>query len=516
MAARITAYLVALIVSVTFIAGLIVGAQRQDGPVDLIVVNGSVYTADGEGTMAEAVAVQGNKIVMVGSNREVQRLRRLQTVVVDAKGGAVLPGFNDAHAQFVSEGLRLQQVSLGDLTTVRGVESAIKAWAAAHPERDWVVGRGWHDQVFRDGLPTRQRLDALVPNRPAFLLSDDGDAAWANTAALKLAAITRRTPNPPQGVIVRDPRTGEPTGVLRGAAMSLVSDLVPPPTRKEREAALRAAIKHAHRRGVTSVLHAGASADDLELYHQLRRANDLEVRVYAALAGRIDLTAAELDTLDLLRAKFDDDPVFKAGGITLVADAAVPPQALAEMVAELDERGWQVIIEAIGDEAVRVALDAIEFAMGRNGENGTAERGRRHRIEHAEPADVIDAVRFEKLGVVTAMQPQVGDADALQDPVLGVHAGVNRTLPDGVAAAGWVPAERMTLSEAIDAYTRDPAWASFDEHRKGTLARDMLADLVILTRDIFSLAPSRLAEADVAVTIFAGKVVYSRSTGSND
>jgi predicted amidohydrolase YtcJ len=295
--------------------------------------------------------------------------------------------------------------------------------------------------------------------------------------------------------------------------MSLVADLLPAPTRDEREAGLRAAIAHAHRRGVTSVLHAGASEDDLELYRQLRRANDLEVRVYAALAGRIDLTAAELDTLDVLRAKFDDDPVFKAGGITLVAEADVSPQALAEMVAALDERGWQVIIEAIGDEAVRLALDAVEFAIGKN---GMAQRDRRHRIDHAESADVIDAVRFQKLGVITAMQPHVGAADALQDPVLGVHAGVNRTLPDGVDAGGWVPANGMTLLEAIDAYTRDPAWASFDEHRKGTLARDMLADLVVLTEDVFSLAPSRLAETEVAVTIFDGRVVYSRATESND
>ncbi len=513
MAARITAYLVALIVGVTVIAGLIVGAQRQDGPVDLIVVNGSVYTADGEGTMAEAVAVQGNKILMVGSNRDVQRLRRPRTVVVDAKGGAVLPGFNDSHAQFISEGLRLQQVSLDDATTLMGIESEIKAWVAANPNREWVTGRGWHYDVFRDDLPTRQRLDALVSDRPAFLVAYDGEAAWANTAALELARITRRTPNPSHGVIVRDPRTGEPTGALKGAAMNLVSDLLPAPTRAEREAGLRAAIEHAHRRGVTSVHDAGASKDDLELYSELRRANDLEVRVYAALHGRTDLTPAELDTLDKLRAKFDDDPLFKTGAITLVADQDVPPQALAEMVAELDERGWQVLIETIGDDAVRIALDAIEFAIGKN---GMPERVRRHRIEYAEVADPLDADRFQQLGVITAMQPQVGAADALQDPVLGVHAGVNRALPDGVDAGGWLPADRMSLPEAIDAYTRDPAWASYDEHRKGTLARDMLADLVILTQDIFSIPPARLAETDIAVTIFDGKVVYTRSTESND
>ncbi|HUE86664.1 MAG TPA: amidohydrolase [Vicinamibacterales bacterium] len=513
MAARITAYLVALIVGVTFIAGLLVGAQRQDGPVDLIVVNGSVYTADGEGTMAEAVAVQGNKILMVGSNRDVQRLRRPRTVVVDAQGGAVLPGFIDSHAQFVSEGLRLQQVNLSDFTTLMGVESEIKAWMAANPDREWVTGRGWHYDVFDGDLPTRHLLDELVPDRPALLVADDGEAAWVNSMALRLARITRRTPSPPSGIIVRDPLTAEPTGVLKGAAISLVGDLVPTATREERAEGVRAAIAHAHRRGVTSVQHAHATENDLELYNELRRGSDLDIRVYAALGGHTGLTPAELDTLDQLRETYDDDPLFKAGGMTLVAEPDVPAQELAEMVAELDERGWQVIIEAIGDEAVRVALDAIEFAIGLN---GAPHRERRHRIEHAEPADEIDAVRFQKLGVITAMQPQVGAADALQDPVLGVHAGVNRTLPDGVAAGGWMPADRMTLREAIDAYTRDPAWASYDEHRKGSLARDMLADLVILTDDIFSIAPSRLADTDIAVTIFDGKVVYSRSTESND
>lgn len=513
MAARISAYLVALIVGVTFIAGLIVGAQREDGPVDLIVVNGSVYTADGDGTMAEAVAVQGNKILMVGSNREVQRLRRPQTVVVDARGGAVLPGFNDSHAQFISEGLRLQQVSLSDVTTLVGVESAIKAWAAANPDSEWVVGRGWHDDVFPGQGPTRQQLDVLVPDRPAVLLSHDGEAAWANSAALDAARLTRRTGNPPDGVIVREPRSGEPAGLLRGAAIDLVLDAMPAPTRAQREAGLRAAIERAHRRGVTSVLDASASADDLDLYSRLRRANDLEVRVYAALRGGTDLTSAELDTLDKLRAKYGDDPVFKAGAMTVAADAGAPPQALAELVADLDARGWQVIIEAVSDEAVRIALDAIEFAIG---VNGAAERGRRHRIEHTEPADVVDAVRFDKLGVVTTMQPQAGSGDALQDPLLGVHAGVNRAWPDGTPAGGWVPGDRMTLLDAIDAYTRDPAWASYDEHRKGSLARDMLADLVILTHDIFALTPSRLAETDVAVTIFDGKVVYSRASLSND
>ena len=196
MAARLTAYVVACIVAVTFIAGLIVGAQRDDdGPVDLIIVNGRVFT--GEDAGAEAVAVQGNKVLRVGSNREIQRLARAQTTVVDARGGSVLPGFNDAHLHLLSGGLALDQVSLSEATTLDEVRETIRAWAEANPADAWIRGRGWRYTPFPGGLPTRQLLDQLVPDRPAYLVSDDGHTGWANSAALEAAGITRRTPNPP-------------------------------------------------------------------------------------------------------------------------------------------------------------------------------------------------------------------------------------------------------------------------------------------------------------------------------
>jgi predicted amidohydrolase YtcJ len=471
MAARLTAYIVAFIVSATFIAGLIVGAQRDDdGPVDLIVVNGSVYTADGDNTMAQAVAVQGNKILLVGSNREVQRLRRPQTVVVDAKGGAVLPGFNHSQVDFIASGGALQQINLVDADTLTAIESTIKAWTAINPDREWVVGGGWSYESFGNAKPTRQLLDALVPDRPAFLLARDKQSAWANSAALKRARITRRTPNPANGTIVRDAHTGEPSGVLTEEAIDLVTGLLPAPTPEERVTALRAAIDDAHRRGVTSVQHLKATPDDLELYDTLRQANELDVRVYAALQGDAEMTPREIDALDGLRRKYDDDPVFKTGAITIVAEDG-EAEELRRMVAALDERGWQVIIQAIGEGAIRMALDAVEYASGKN---PAPERGRRHRVE---------------------------DETAISEhPVEGVQ----------LAAA-----ERRTLLQAIDAYTREAAWASFDEHRKGSLERDMLADVVILTHDIFAAATVP-ADAEVAVTIFDGKVVYNRATETND
>ena len=577
MAARLTAYIVAVIVGVTFIAGLIVGAQRDgDGPVDLIVLNGTVYTADGSGTMGEAIAVQGNKILQVGSNREIQRLRRPQTVVVDAKGGAVLPGFNDSHVHFLSGGLSLNEIDLVDARTLPAIESTISSWASANPNRDWVTGRGWTYDPFPGGLPTRQLLDVLVPDRPAFIESYDGHTGWANSAALKLAQITRRTPNPPNGVVVKDARSGEPTGVLKEDAMQLVASLLPQPTRAERMAALEAATKVAHRHGVTSIQNASGSAADLELYEEMRRDKALMIRVYAALSGDAALTGDQLDALDRLRKKYDDDPLFKTGAIKLTLDGVIEahtaallapyanrattagePQisdeALRRTVGELDRRGWQVMIHAIGDRAIRMALDAFENAARQNQE---PERGRRHRIEHIETVDSADIPRFGRLGVIASMQPyhSIPDPGQLEvwtanlgpqrtqrawsyhsiaraggrlafgsdwpvmsiDPIQGLHIAVNRTTPDGQPEGGWIPGERLPLRRAIDAYTRDAAWASFDEHRKGSLERDMLADVVILTHDIFSLPPARLAEVDVAVTIFDGKVVYTRPAESSD
>lgn len=570
MAARLVAYLVAGIVGVTLIAGLIVGAQREDdGAVDLIVVNGRVY-AGNNADLEDAVAVRGNKVIRVGSNREIQRLRRAQTTVIDAKGGAVLPGFNDAHAHFLSGGLALDQVSLLDATTLDGIKDTVRIWAEAHPERDWIVGRGWYYQSFAGGLPTRQLLDALVPDRPAYLTAYDGHTGWANTRALKLAGITWRTKNPTNGTVVKDPRTGEPTGALKEAAMRLMHSVAPQPTREDKVAAIRAGLGEAHRFGVTSVQNAGGGADDLELHDELRKRGELTVRVYQALSADASLSDADLERLEDVRTRFADDPLLKTGAVKLMADGVIEshtgamlapytdrpstrgasnftPEELNRVVGMLDRRGWQVMTHAIGDGAVRMALDAYEAAVKAN---PVPERGRRHRIEHIETIDAADIARFGALGVIASMQPLHGlpsptpgdvwstaiGADRSSrgwawnsiataggvlafgsdwpvvtiDPLMGLHVAVTRTTIDGLPEDGWIPTERMALRKAIDAYTRDAAWASYDEVRKGALERDMLADLVILSEDIFELPPARITDAQVAVTIVDGKVVYRR------
>ena len=221
MAARLTTYVVVAIVAATLIAGLIVGAQRDDssGPVDLIIHNAKVYTADPLGSTAEAIAVRGNTILHVGTNREILRYRRPQTTMIDARGVAVLPGFNDAHAAFIAGGLAHDGVDLFDAETLDDMKARIADWADAHAETGWIVGRGWTYQRFAD-LPTRAQLDAAVKDRPVVMFSQDGHAAWLNSKALIAAHITRRSTDPDGGVIVRDARTGEPTGLLKDAAIA--------------------------------------------------------------------------------------------------------------------------------------------------------------------------------------------------------------------------------------------------------------------------------------------------------
>jgi predicted amidohydrolase YtcJ len=576
MAARLTAYVVVAIVAATLIAGLIVGAQRDDsdGPIDLIIHNAKVYTAGTTAEMAEAVAIRGNQILRVGSEREVTRLRRPQTTVIDARGAAVLPGFNDAHLHLLGQ-RNSDGVDLSGADTLEEIQSRIQSWADVHDDVKWVVGRGWYYQPFSNGLPTRLQLDAIVPNRPAQLLSYDGHSAWVNSRALKLAGITRKTPNPPNGIIVKDSKTGEPTGVLKEAAIGLVSRHLPATMRADRVAALRAAIEEAHRNGITSVQNASGNAEELEVYSEARREGELLVRVYSALSASASLSEPEITELDALLKRYPDDPLFKGGAIALTLDGVIEahtaamleayandpgtgllmfdPDAFNKIVRLLDAHGLQVLTRASGDRAVRLALSAYEHAVR---SNPPPARGRRHRIEHIETIDTADLPRFGALGVIASMQPIRGNPSASQidvwsknvgpergsrgwpygsisnasgriafgsdwpvvplNPMLGIHTAVTRTTAEGLPEDGWYPAERLALKTAIDAYTSGAAWASFDEQRKGTLAPGMLADLVVLSDDIFDAPPSRLASTRVAVTIFDGKVVYRRDGASTN
>jgi len=571
MAARLTTYVVVAIVAATLIAGLMVGAQRDDndGLVDLIVFNAKVYTADSSGTMAEAVAVRGNQILRVGSNREINRLKRPQTTVIDARGAAVVPGFNDASTHFIDGGLALDQVDLTDAATVGEIQERIKVWAESHPDRFWILGRGWHPSSLTTP-PTRQLLDDVVPDHATCVVSADGRTAWLNSKALQRAGITRHTQAPAEGVIGRDSRTGLPTGLLKGTAVALATKVLPHPTRDERVRALVEAIDEAHRHGVTSIHETIDRADDFLLYDDARRDGDLAVRVYASVSADGVPEAELLKELESLSNRYPDDPLFKMGAARISIDGPiesqdaallqpyenrqdylgpdhVDPDALNRLVRLLDARHWQVSIYGNGDRAVRMALNAFDHAVRSNPE---PERGRRHRLEGIALVDAVDVARFGRLRTIATMRPDdmiptserlelwakaVGperasrawpaaslvsgrgqiafaiDSPAGIDPFAAIQTAVTRSTPDGLPEDGWSAAERVSLKRAINGLTSVPAYASFDEQRKGSLKKGMLADLVVLSDDIFDLPAADLSHATIAATIFDGKIVYQRT-----
>jgi predicted amidohydrolase YtcJ len=573
MAARLTAYVVVVIVAGTLIAGLIVGAQRDDndGPVDLIVRNAKVYTADRRGQLAEAVAIRGNQILRVGTDREIARLQRPQTTVIDARGAAVLPGFNDAKADVIAGGLGLLSVDLTGAVTAAEMVQRLIRWQKANTGADWIVGRGWSRELFKGAIPPRFLLDSAVPDRPVVLYGADEASVWVNSEALRLAGIHRKSPDPGGGTIVREGRGHEPSGILTGTAAALVTSLVPAPKLEERARALRSAMSHANSLGITSVQHTVDGPDALGLYDSMRRGGELTVRVYAAVAipdVAYPRSEADLAAFEATRTRYPDDPLFKTGALSIRLDGPVrardaamlqpyhqsaqtgdlrfDPDALNRMVRLADAAGWQVITEANGDRAVRVALNAYAHAVR---SNRPPARGRRHRLENAVVVSPPDVGRFGPLGVTASLQPSRGTPtpERIQwtetylgaeraaasfplasiaeqtrvlfgsgwpvhtlSPLEALHVAVSQTTPEGTPEGGWHKAERMDLKAALDAYTSTPAWASFDDQRKGVLAPGMLADLVVLSDDIFE-RPEELADVAVSITIFDGKVVYRRA-----
>jgi predicted amidohydrolase YtcJ len=487
MATRLTTILVAVIVGATFIAGLIVGAQRDDasGPVDLIIVNGKVYPGGGA-ALQEAVAVRGNQILRVGSNREVKRLRRAQTVVLDAHGATVLPGLNDAQVQLMSGALALEQLDLSAASTIDDLETELRHYAEDNTELPWLVAHDADADLLGAGTHPRKALDGAVPDRPVLITSEHATIAWANSRALELAGLTGKTRNRAPG-IVKDRRTGEPTGVLKDDAVDLAVRAIPQPTRAEKLAALRAAIEEAHRLGITSVQSVSSSEEELQLLDEIRKTGDLELRVSESIAVTPAITEARINELNQLRDEFPDDPALKLGGVVLTCPC--DPQQIDRAVMLLDKHDWHVMVKTASGSDVHAAVDAFERATS---VNATPSRTRRIRLD--------DSLLSE--GQARILSGSNWPAGSL-DPLEAVH--------DAVSAPG-------ELRSAIDAYTSHAAYASYDEQRKGTLARGMLADIVILSNDIFEARPNALGESAVTVTIFDGKIVYQRppAASSND
>jgi len=536
-------------------------AAERAGSADRVFVGGRIWTGDPARPAAEALAVRGPTVLAVGTSAEMRALGGEGTDVVDLHGRLVVPGFVDGHLHLLGGGFALEQLRLDDDFTFAAVAARVRKWAATHPRKPWVTGEGWAYAAFPGGLPTRAQLDALVRDRPAFLGSYDGHTAWANTVALRLAGITRETKDPPGGAIVRDD-AGEPTGTLKEEAMSLVERLVPKPTPLEKEQAWTRAVAQAAGWGLTGVQQAGIDEDDLAVLARVLDAQP-RLRVYAALHMEREPTPEALARQDALRRRYSSG-LLRVASIKGYVDGVVEAHTAAmfepypgggtglpnysqgeldRTVAAYDKAGWQVLLHAIGDRGIDMALTAFERAARANGTSG-----RRHRVEHVEVPRTADLPRFRADGVIASTQamfpypnqnhlgvyvPTLGperakralafkaidDAGAVQafgsdwpvftaEVVRGIACAVTRTTVDGVPAGGWEPSQRLTVEAALRHFTRDAAYAVQAEASTGVLAPGLAADLVVLSPDILRVPPERIHETKVLLTVLGGRDTY--------
>ncbi|MDT5268696.1 MAG: hypothetical protein QOH49_882 [Acidobacteriota bacterium] len=562
-----------------------VDAQRRRN-VSLVLTNGKVFTADARGHVAEAVAIEGNHIVAVGTSREIAAAYN-GARTIDLKGRLVTPGFNDAHIHFLGGGLSLLRVNLIGAKTLAEAKARVAARVRELPAGAWVTGRGWDHTLWGGAWPTKKDLDEVAPNNPVILQRVDGHVSWVNTLALQKGNVTRETRDPQGGEILHD-SNGEPTGILKETAGGLVLSVVPAATREEQMEALTRALAEARRYGLTSIqTNDVPSFEATPLYRELLKEGKLTVRVaewqqfdrtveelkreraefeshkddplrlrLTALKGYVDGTLGSRTSAML--APFADDP--HNSGIP-----RMPPEQLTRMIVERDAAGFQIALHCIGDRANRMALDGFQAALrARNSppaQTNSAGRGvisdfplapaglLRHRVEHAQVVAPSDFVRFRNLAVIASMQPShaISDKRWAQDrlgeyrvlgayswhtfmahgvhvpfgtdwpvepinPYLGLYAAVTRQSTEGEPAGGWWPEERLSIEDAIRNYTAESAYASFEEHDKGQVAAGMLADLVVHSKDLLTIAPREILQTEADITVFDGRVVYERKS----
>jgi predicted amidohydrolase YtcJ len=506
----------------------------------LAVIGGAVWPPRSGAT---AVAALNDRIVAVGSDLDVRAMCDRSTRIVEAHGGSILPAFNDAHVHFLMASRSLGELDLYGVETQAEVERRITSYAAAH-KGAWVVGRGWFYSAFPGGMPGLELLDRLVPDRPAYLESFDAHTGWANSKALDVAGVTS-------------------AGVLKEAAMLGVTRHIPR-SRDQDLDALRAGMRVAAAHGIASVQEAGNGQDEIDLWEALRDADELSIRVRLAFDMVPGLDPAtwkqRLDEYEDLARPGRKNRWISTGILKAFADGVIEshtaallepyegtagrgeplwaPDELAGAVRAADARGWQVQVHAIGDAAIRQALDAFVAATP----------DRRHRIEHIEAPSPLDIPRFAELGVIASMQPQhaepnrnlfeiwlphIGPERAAigwpwrsilhsgariafgtdwpvvpLDPAASLHVAITRQTRAGEPAGGWLPDQRLKLDEALAAWTFGGAYAEHAEEQKGSLAEGMLADIAVLDRDVDAKPDSEIGDIKVTATIVGGRVVY--------
>jgi hypothetical protein len=544
-----------------FISG--VYANSQPKPLaTLIITNGAIYTVDKQHPRADAVAVIGDRIVAVGSRAEIDLWRGPETRVIDAGRKLVLPGFNDAHVHFIQGGAQLDQVQLTDAASPQEFAKRIAAQAKKTPKGEWILGGRWDETKWpKQELPTKELVDGVTGATPIFVERYDGHEALANSTAMKVAGVDVKTADVPGGVIVRD-ASGNPTGIFKDAAQELIYKVVPPMTQEQRVRVARRALEHAASLGVTSVQHMNPEFADVAAYSELAENGELTTRIYAvpmetdwrdqakvgirhawgssylrlgAVKGYADGSLGSRTAY--MFEPFTDDPANRG----LLSEEMHPPSAMRDRLMGADAAGLQIRVHAIGDRAISTMLDIFADIEKEHGYHD-----QRFAIEHAQHMAQKDFERFAKLHVIASMQPYHAIDDgrwaekrlghdrarysyawrsfldhgvtlafgtdwpvAPLDPMLGLYAAVTRATLDGKNPDGWIPEEKITLPEAIEAYTMGAAFAEFQDREKGSITPGKLADMVILSDNIFDLKPEAIRNVKVQTTIVGGKVVYA-------
>jgi predicted amidohydrolase YtcJ len=529
----------------------------------MVFQNGVVYTVDPARPWAEAVAIQDGRIIAVGSGAEIQPYVGEDTEVFDLSGSLLLPGFIDSHTHFLEGGFALAAIQLRDAGSREEFIARIQARAEQLDPGVWILNGDWdHTRFQPPELPVRQWIDAVTTHNPVCVNRLDGHMVFVNSLALSLAGITKDTPAPLGGEIVKDAVTGEPTGILKDAAISLVSRHIPPPSHEEKKQAARAALKYAASLGVTSV-HDMSSRENFAVYRDLFAENALSARLC------VYIPISEIDREGLLQIEVSPERErLKMGGLKGFVDGSLgsstalfcepytdnpktsgildadmyPEGIMSSRILKADRQGLQVAIHAIGDLANRKILDAFEGIIQESG-----ERDRRWRVEHAQHLRREDILRFGRMGILASVQPyhaiddgrwaetKIGSRRAQttfafrsllekgarlvcgsdwtvapMDPLAGIYAAVTRRTLDGEHPDGWIPQEKIPLIEAVRGFTINGAFAEFAEQRKGSIEVGKLADLVVIDRNIFEIPESEIIRARVMMTVMNGRIVYRR------
>ncbi len=535
---------------------------------DLALTGGTIYTVDGARSWAQAIAISDGRIIFVGTDADARAHIGPDTQVVDLKGRMVVPGFQDVHIHPISGGIEASACDLNALATVDEYVAAIKQYADQHPEEPWITGGGWAMSAFGPGaLARRELIDAVVPDRPVILWSRDGHTTWVNSKALEVAGVTNDTPDPADGRIDRNPKTGAAVGSLQEGASSLVAAKLPPTTDAQREAGLRYAIKMLNGFGITAIQDANVDEDDLRAYRKLDDAGELPLRVVGSIWWERDQGLEQIENIKRIRSEYSKGRI-DAGTVKIMQDGVmenftgvvlepyqlpgkektygipmIEPELLKQTTTKLDAEGFQVHFHAIGDGAVRQSLDAIEAARTANG-----DLGHRHHISHIQLIHPDDQPRFRKLGVIANFQPLWACADdyvteltlpfispataqymypigsmeksgavvafgsdwsvSSANPFEEMGTAIIRRCGPSDAQGAFLPNESITLPEAIAAFTINAAYTNRDEKNSGSLEVGKVANLAVLDRNLFEIPLAEIWNTKVLVTLFEGQPVH--------